>query len=164
MRNTIIGWLSGICVPAAAGGFALLAVAAAPAGAMAQAQPERLETPASGGTFVVRTAYEDGSVGTVFNKSNPLYLEIDMVLSMSATGTYPLTLTLIQDGEETPIWNGTLEEGFWRVRYPVPMTAGSGDVSAKVVMRVRMFVKKFSEKSSYQYYTWEGGWRIGKIR
>ncbi len=164
MRKTITGWLSEVCVPAAAGSLALCVIAAAPTGVMAQAQPERLETPSSGGTFVVRTTYEDGSVGTVFNRSNPLYLEIDMVLSMSSTGTYPLTLTLIQDGEEEQIWNGTLEEGFWRLRYPVPATAGTGEVSAKVVMRVRMFSKNFTGESSYQYYTWEGGWRIGKIR
>jgi hypothetical protein len=164
MRKSIIGWLSGIFVPAAAGSLVLCAVAAAPTGVMAQAQPEKLETPTSGGTFVVTTTYEDGTVGEVFNRSNPLYLNIDLVLSMNPTRTYPLTLTLIQDGEETPIWNGTLEEGFWRVRYPVPLTAGSGEVTAKVVMRVRMFKKNFTGESSYQYYTWEGGWRIGKIR
>lgn len=164
MHETIIGRVSRGCLAAAAGMIALLALAALPTGAAAQVQPERLETPTSGGTFVVLTTYEDGSVGEVFNRSNPLYLDITFVLSMSRTGTYPLTLTLIQDGEETQIWNGTLEEGFWRVRYPVPTTAGSGDVSAKVVMRVRVFSTNFTGESSYQFYNWEGGWRIGKIR
>ncbi len=149
---------------AAAVGLAILLAASMPSMSSAQVQPEKLENPTSGGTFVVKTTYEDGSIGEVFNRSNPLYLEIDFVLSMSATGTYPLTLTLIQDGEESQIWSGTLEEGFWRVRYPVPMTAGSGDVPAKVVMRVRMFAKRFSGESSYQFYNWEGGWRIGKVR
>jgi hypothetical protein len=144
----------------------LSAFAAAPPGAFAQVEPEKLEVPVVPGTFAVLTTYGDESAGEVFNKSRPLFLDINFVLSMSATGTYPLTLTLIQEAgkkkEETQIWNGTLEDGFYRLRFPVALPVGSGEVAVKVVMKVRMFVQKFSEKSSYQYTTWEGTYRVGK--
>jgi hypothetical protein len=144
----------------------LLALVAAPAVVLAQMEPEKLEVPVVPGTFAVLTTYGDESEGEVFNRSKPLYLDINFVLAMSATGTYPLTLTLMQEAggkkEEAQIWKGTLEDGFYRLRYPVTLPVGSGEVAVKVVMRVRMFVKKFSEKSSYQYTTWEGTYRVGK--
>lgn len=146
--------------------LALLAAAAGPPGALAQMAPEKLEVPVVPGTFAVLTTYEDESPGEFFNRSKPLFLDINFVLAMSATGTYPLTLTLIQEvgktKEETQIWKGTLEDGFYRIRYPVTLPVGSGEVSVKVVMKVRMFVRKFSEKSSYQYTNWEGAYRVGK--
>ena len=141
-------------------------VAAAPMTALAQVEPEKLEVPVVPGTFAVLTTYEDGSAGEVFNRSKPLLLDINFVLSMSATGTYPLTLTLIQEAgkarEEIQIWKGTLEDGFYRLRYPVTLPVSSGEVTVKVVMKVRMFVKRYSDKSSYQYTNWEGTYRVGK--
>lgn len=148
---------------------AALALLAVPAGAGAQLEPEKLEVPAVGSTFAVLMTYEDGTEGTVFNSKKPLVLDINFVLAMSASNTYPLTLTLIQDAggepQQTVIWKGTLEEGFYRLRYPVgDLPAGGGPVAAKVVMKVRIFEKRYTGQSSSQYTTWEGTYEVGKIR
>ena len=146
-------------------GLLLAAITVAAPVALAQV-PEKVETPVVPGNFAVLTTYEDGTQGEVFNRSKPLTLDINFVLALSPTGTYPLSLTLIQESgatkEETPIWNGTLEDGFYRLRYPVTLPVSMGEVSVKVVMKVRVFVRKFSDKSSYQYTTWEGTYRVGK--
>lgn len=143
----------------------LFVIAAGPPGAFAQA-PEKVEVPVVPGNFTVLTTYDDGTQGEAFNRSRPLTLDINFVLALSATGTYPLTLTLIQESgstkEELQIWKGTLEDGFYRLRYPVTLPVTSGDVAVKVIMKVRVFVKQYSEKSSYQYTTWEGTYRVGK--
>ena len=129
-------------------------------------EPEKVETPAVPGNFTVLTTYDDGTQGEVFNRSKPLTLDINFVLALSPTGTYPLSLTLIQESgrtkEETPIWNGTLEDGFYRLRYPVTLPVSMGDVAVKVVMKVRVFKERYSDKSTYQYTTWEGTYRVGK--
>ena len=151
------------------GSIAVLLLVFMPLTARAQAVPEKLEVPAVGGTLAVLMTYPDGSEGEVFNRSNPLVFDINFTLALSATETYPVTFTLIQEegGKKTEkeIWKGTLEEGYYRLRYPLEsLPSSSGDVNAKVVMKVRMYVKKFSGVSSNQYYTWEGAYRIGKIR
>jgi hypothetical protein len=146
--------------------LASLHVATAP-GALAQ-EPEKLELPVVPGTLAVLMTYPDGSPGTVFNSSNPLVFDINFNLALSSTGTYPLRFTLIQDDgggpEETVIWSGTLEEGYYRLRYPLDHMPSGGEVHAKIIMRVRMFVKNFTGKSSYQYYNWEDTYGVGKIR
>ena len=147
--------------------LALLLAAITVAAPVALAQePEKVETPVVPGNFAVLTTYDDGTQGEVFNRSRPLTLDINFVLALSPTGTYPLSLTLIQESgatkEETPLWNGTLEDGFYRLRYPMTLPVSMGEVSVKVVMKVRVFVRKFSDKSSYQYTTWEGTYRVGK--
>jgi len=146
-------------------GLALLIAAAGPISAFAQ-EPEKVDVPVVPGNFAVLTTYDDGTPGEVFNRSRPLTLDINFVLALSATGTYPLTLTLIQESgktkEELQIWSGTLEDGFYRLKYPVTLPVSMGDVTVKVVMKVRVFVRKFSDKSSYQYTTWEGSYRVGK--
>ena len=145
--------------------LALSVIVAGPSGVFAQ-EPEKVDVPVVPGNFAVLTTYADGTQGEVFNRSKPLTLDINFVLALSATGTYPLSLTLIQESgatkEETPIWNGTLEDGFYRLRYPVTLPVSMGEVSVKVVMKVRVFVKKYSDLSSYQYTTWEGTYRVGK--
>ncbi len=145
---------------------ALLALAS-PRSAAAQAQPEKVETPRASGTFAVLLTDANGVEGDVFNSGNPPVLDINFVLAMSPTGTYPLSITLIQEAGsrklETPVWSGTLDEGFYRLRYPVrELPAGGGEVRIKVVMRVRMFAKKYESSSSYQYYNWEGTYKVGK--
>jgi hypothetical protein len=146
-------------------GLLLAAITLAAPVALAQ-EPEKVDVPVVPGNFAVLTTYADGTQGEVFNRSKPLTLDINFVLALSPTGTYPLSLTLIQESgatkEETPIWNGTLEDGFYRLRYPVTLPVSMGEVSVKVVMKVRVFVKKYSDKSSYQYTTWEGTYRVGK--
>jgi hypothetical protein len=145
--------------------FTLSLIAAGPSRVFAQV-PEKVDVPVVPGNFAVLTTYDDGTQGEVFNRSKPLTLDINFVLALSPTGTYPLSLTLIQESgatkEETPIWNGTLEDGFYQLRYPVTLPVSMGEVSVKVVMKVRVFVKKYSDKSSYQYTTWEGTYRVGK--
>lgn len=143
--------------------LASLHVVTAP-GALAQ-EPQKLDLPEVGGTLAVLTTYPDGTVGTVFNGSNPLVFDINFTLALSATDSYPVSFTLIQDDVETPIWNGTLGEGYYKLRYPVDsLPASSGDIHAKIIMKVRMFAKKFTGKSSYQYYNWEGTYGVGKVR
>ncbi len=151
------------------GSLAVLLLVFTPFTASAQAVPEKLEVPAVGGTLAVLMTYPDGLEGEVFNRSNPLVFDINFTLALSATGTYPVTFTLIQEegGKKTEneIWKGTLEEGYYRLRYPLDsLPSSSGDVNAKVVMKVRMYVKRYTDVSSYQYYNWEGAYRIGKIR
>lgn len=136
-------------------------------GLLAQ-EPEKLELPEVPGTLAVLMTYPDGTVGKVFNGSNPLVFDINFNLALSSTGTYPTRFTLIQDdgGEpkETVIWSGTLEEGYYKLRYPLDHMPSGGEVKAKIIMRVRMFVKNFTGKSSYQYYNWEDTYGVGKIR
>lgn len=159
----------GIAAGALLGGLAVLLLSFAPSAVNAQAVPEKLEVPAVGGTLAVLMTYPDGSEGEVFNRSNPLVFDINFTLALSATGTYPVTFTLIQEEggkkTQTEIWKGTLEEGYYRLRYPLDsLPSSSGDIKAKIVMKVRMYVKKYTGASSYQYYTWEGAYRIGKNR
>jgi hypothetical protein len=138
---------------------------AASSGAFGQ-EPEKVEVPAVQGNFTVLTTYGDGTPGEVFNSSRPLVLDINFVLALSPTGTYPLTLTLIQESgatrEELEIWKGTLEDGFYRLKYPVALPVGFGEVAVKLIMKVRMFKERYSQESSYQYTTWEGSYRVGK--
>ena len=86
-------------------GLLLVAITVAAPVARAQA-PEKVETPVVPGNFAVLTTYDDGTQGEVFNRSRPLTLDINFVLALSPTGTYPLSLTLIQESgatkEETP--------------------------------------------------------------
>ena len=83
------------------------ALASSAPGAFAQV-PEKVEVPAVPGNFVVLTTYSDGTPGEVFNSGKPLTLDINFVLALSPTGTYPLSLTLIQESgktrEEVQIW------------------------------------------------------------
>ena len=148
-------------------GFLFSLQAFTPAGSPAR-EPEKLELPLVPGTLAVLMTYPDGTTGTVFNGSNPLTFDINFNLALSATGTYPLRFTLIMDDgggpEETVIWNGTLEEGFYRLRYTLDPMPSGGEIKAKIVMRVRMFAKQFTGKSSYQHYFWEDTFRIGKVR
>ena len=148
-------------------GLLLSLHAATPSGPFAQ-EPEKLELPEVPGTLAVLMTYPDGTVGTVFNSSNPLVFDINFNLALSSTGTYPTRFTLIEDDgggpEETVIWTGTLEEGYYKLRYPLDHMPSGGEVKAKIIMRVRMFVKNFTGKSSYQYYNWEDTYGVGKIR
>lgn len=146
---------------------AALCLAAHPNDAAAQAQPEKLEIPKTTGTLSVIMTDAAGMPGEIFGRGNPLTLDINFVLALSATDKYPVSFTLIQEAggrkSETPVWSGTLTEGFYRLRYPVAdYPASSGDVSLKLLMKVRMFTKKYTGESSYQYYTWEGAYRAGK--
>ena len=60
------------------------------------------------------------------------------------------------------IWSGTLEDGFYRLKYPVTLPVAFGDVAVKVILRVRVFKERFSSESTYQYTNWEGSYRVGK--
>lgn len=160
MKKSLYRFISTAALPA------LLAVST-PAGA--QLEPEKLDTPIVGSTFAVLMTHQDGTEGEVFNRSHPLVLDINFVLAMSASDKYPITLTLIQDAggepQQTIIWKGTLEEGFYRLRYPVgDYPAGGGEIAVKVVRKVRIYEKRYSGQSSYQYTTWEGTYRVGKVR
>lgn len=147
--------------------LAVIVLAGVPSLSLAQSAPQKLEVPAVGGTLAVLLTDSQGSPAESFTRSSPPVLDINFTLAMSPTGTYPLSFTLIQeaggDKVETPVWSGTLEEGSYRFSFPVQdMPSGGRTVAVKLVMRVRMFIKKYSSESTYQYYNWEGSYRLGK--
>ena len=137
--------------------FALLAVP--PAGAV---EPERLNFP----SFAVTPSNAAGEEADHFRGGNIPHFNIRFALALSATRTYSIRMTLIQDAngkiEETVLYEGTLAEGTYNLLVPGVPPPGRGEIKAKIVMRVRMFKKKFTGDDFYAYRQWEGTYRYGK--
>ena len=126
------------------------------------AEPELLNFPA----FAVTPATADGTEVDRFNSRDIPHFNIRFALALSATRTYSVRITLIQDANgkiaEKQLYQGTLDEGTYSFLAPGEPPPGLGEIKAKVVMRVRMFTKKFTGDDYYIYRQWEGTYRYGK--
>ena len=98
-------------------GLALVAFLTLGLGGLQAAQPEKLPQK----TFDVVVA---GGVA-----------EVTFALAMNEVSTYPLTITAVSGALEEVLWEGTLTEGFYRLRAPLTkITSGT----LKVVLRTKL--------------------------
>jgi hypothetical protein len=138
---------------------ALVFAGLASAAPLPAATPEKLDTP----TFSVVLTDSAGTPRESFRRSSPPYFDISFVLALSASRRYATKVTLIHitgdSGTESVLFEGSLEEGFYRFLVPAPLV--SGDVSARVVVKTRVFPKKFTGESFYVYRIWEGSYFVG---
>ena len=140
--------------------FIVLLAAVPPAMA---AEPERLTRP----VFSVIVADERGDERSAYSDQSPPYLDIQFTLSLSASDQYSTTFTVIQtadgDVKEETLFKGSLSEGHYRFLAPIgnPPTA-KGPVGVKLIMKTRVFAKKFSGESYYVYQRWEGSYNAGR--
>ena len=136
----------------------------APAALAQEIVPEKLEVPVVAGLFTVLMTDAEGVESEVFSHRNLPVFDVNFTLAMSSTDKYPVTITLIQGEEERQIYKGTLEEGYYRLLYPLPaLPVSGGEVVVKVVLKTRVFVgKKYTGRSDYNYQTWVGAYRVGK--
>lgn len=126
------------------------------------AVPERLNFP----SFAVTPSTAAGEEADRFGAGTIPHFNMQFALALSATRTYSVRITLIQDANgkigETKLFEGTLDEGTYNFLVPGVPPPGSGEIKAKIVMRVRMFKKKFTGDDFYAYRQWEGTYRYGK--
>jgi hypothetical protein len=136
----------------------------APAATAQEIVPEKLEVPVVPGTFTVLMTDAEGVESDVFNHRNLPVFDINFTLAMSSSEQYPVTITLIQGEEERQLYKGTLEEGFYRLRYSLSdLPVSGGDVASKIILKTRVFTgKKYTGESNYNYQRWEGTYRVGK--
>ena len=81
-------------------------------------------------------------------------VDVTFALAMNEVSTYPLTITAISGPLEQVLWEGTLSEGFYRLR--VPLTKISSG-ALKVVLRVKLTNRDTKGAQTYlRYITWEG--------
>ena len=150
--------LKGTVLSALAFLFPLMAVPAAEA-----AEPERLTRP----VFSVIVTDERGEERSAYSDQSPPYLDIQFTLALSASDKYSTTFTMIQtvngDVKEEVLFKGSLDAGHYRFLAPVgsPLTT-RGTVGVKVIMKTRIFAKKFSGESYYVYQRWEGSYDAGR--
>ena len=134
-------------------------LAAAPGSA---AEPEQLNLP----SFSVSPVTADGGATDQYGSKDIPHFDMRFALALSATKTYSVRITLIQDANgsisETTLYEGSLPEGNYRFLAAGAPPPGFGEIKAKVVMRVRMFTKKFTGDDFYAYRQWEGMYRYGK--
>ena len=126
------------------------------------AEPELLNFP----SFAVTPATADGVETERFSSRDIPHFNMQFALALSATRTYSLRITLIQEVNgkiaEKQVYEGTLDEGTYSFLVPGEPPPGYGEINAKIVMRVRMFKKKFTGDDFYIYRQWEGTYRYGK--
>jgi hypothetical protein len=126
------------------------------------AEPELLSFP----SFAVTPATAAGEEADSFGSRDIPHFNMQFALALSATRTYSVRITLIQDASgkiaEKQVYEGTLDEGIYSFLIPGEPPPGYGDINAKIVMRVRMFRKKFTGDDFYIYRRWEGTYRYGK--
>jgi hypothetical protein len=136
----------------------------APAALAQVIEPEKLEVPVVAGTFTVLMTDAEGVESEVFSHRNLPVFDLNFTLAMSTSDRYPVTITLFQGEEERQLYKGTLEEGYYRLLYPLPaLPVSSGEVTVKVILKTRVFVgKKYTGRSDYNYQTWVGSYRVGK--
>ena len=150
--------LKGTALPACAVLFLLVAVPVVDA-----AEPERLSRP----VFSVTVTDGRGAERSAYSDQSPPYLDIQFTLALSASNAYATTFTMIQtadgDVKEEVLYKGSLDEGHYRFLAPVgsPPTA-KGNVGIKLIMKTRVFAKKFSGESYYVYQRWEGSYNAGR--
>ena len=126
------------------------------------AEPELLSFP----TFAVTPATAAGTEADRFSSRDIPHFNMQFALALSATRTYSVRITLIQDANgkiaEKQLYQGTLDEGTYNFLVPGEPPPGQGEIKAKIIMRVRMFTKRFTGDDYYIYRQWEGTYRYGK--
>ena len=81
-------------------------------------------------------------------------VDVTFALAMNEVSTYPLTITAISGPLEQVLWEGTLSEGFYRVRAPLTKISSG---ALKVVLRVKLTNRDPRGTQTYlRYVTWEG--------
>jgi hypothetical protein len=81
-------------------------------------------------------------------------VDVTFALALSEVASYPVTITAISGPVEELLWEGTLSEGFYRLRAPLTkITAGA----LKVVLRTKVTNRSTQGPQSYlRYLAWEG--------
>jgi hypothetical protein len=138
---------------------ALVFAGSASAAPLSAATPEKLDIP----TFSVVLTDSAGTPRETFRRSSPPYFDISFALALSASKRYATKITLVHitggSGTESVLYEGSLEEGFYRFLVPAPLVLG--DVSARIILKTRVFPKKFTGDSYYVYRIWEGTYSVG---
>jgi len=136
-----------------------LLMLAATASPLAAAEPERLDIP----TFTVELTDGKGTPRESFSRSSPPHFTVSFALALSASPRYATRITLVHvtaaGGEESVLYEGGLEDGFYRFTAPAPVI--DGEVTARIILKTRVFPKKFTGESYYVYRVWEGTYYIG---
>ena len=80
--------------------------------------------------------------------------DVTFALAMNEVSTYPMTITAVSGPLEEVLWEGTLSEGFYRLRAPLTkITSGP----LKVVLRTKLTNRDARGTQTYlRYLTWEG--------
>ena len=81
-------------------------------------------------------------------------VEVSFALALNEVSTYPLTVTAVGGSVEEVLWDGTLAEGFYRLRAPLKkITSGP----LKVVLRTKLTNRDARGAQTFlRYLTWEG--------
>ena len=141
-------------------GAALLAFFLATASPLAAAEPERLDIP----TFTVELTDREGTPRESFSRGSPPHFTVSFALALSASPRYATRITLVhvtaEGGEESVLFEGSLEDGVYRFIAPAPLL--EGEVTARIILKTRVFPKKFTGESYYVYRIWEGTYHIGR--
>lgn len=117
--------------------------------------------------FDVQLTNAAGEEKLLFSPRDTLYFDIRFALALSEVNRYPITITLIQQAgsetEEQELYKGQLTEGFYLLRVPLErFPTESGEVNAKVIIKVRIFNRAPGGRQSfYSYRRWEGTYRVG---
>ena len=119
--------------------------------------------------FEVQLADGNGTARRTFSGGEDVYVDLRFTLALSASDRYATTITLIQDARGTIVekilWEGTLGEGHYRFFAPTGKPPGSNDeVMTKIILKTRVFPKKFTGESYYVYQIWEGSYSFGRGR
>ncbi len=124
--------------------------------------PQKQEMP----VFTVSLTDGSGTLRDSFDRRMAPHVDMSFVLALSASSRYATSITVIQDANgkitEDVLFEGSLEEGIYRFRRPLPPPAGEGEIRIKVIMKTRLFLKKFTGESIYVYRNWEGSYHYGK--
>jgi len=142
-----------------AAGLLALFVLATAATPLAAAEPERLDID----TFTVELTDREGNPRESFSRGSPPHFTISFALALSASPRYATRITLVHvtaaGGEEAVLFQGNLEDGFYRFTAPAPVI--DGEVTARIILKTRVFPKKFTGESYYVYRIWEGTYYVG---
>ena len=81
-------------------------------------------------------------------------VDVTFALALSEVSSYPVTITAIGGPVEELLWEGTLSEGFYRLRAPLTkITTGA----LKVVLRTKLTNRTAQGPQSFlRYLAWEG--------
>lgn len=128
-------------------------------------EPEKLDIP----VFEVQLADGKGTARRTFGGGEDVYVDLRFTLALSASDRYATTITFVQDADgtiaEKILWEGALGEGHYRFFASTGKTPGSnGEVMTKVILKTRVFPKKFTGESYYVYRIWEGSYAAGRGR
>ena len=125
-------------------------------------EPEKLDIP----VFEVQLADEKGTARKTFSGGENVHVDVRFTLALSASSRYATTITFIQDADGTIVekilWEGTLGEGHYRFFASTGKPPGSSsEVMTRVILKTRVFPKKFTGESYYVYRIWEGSYAAG---